>query len=82
MVLYVLEWLCVVLYGPVWSCMVPYDPPWFCMVIEILSSPTALLSSVRYQILADIESFAFLLKLGLDSQKMRTFERLLKVGCS
>ena len=31
------------------------------MVFEILSFPIALLSPVRYQILADIESFAFLL---------------------
>ena len=57
---YVLVWLCVVPCGPVWSCMDPYDPLWSCMVFEILSSPTAILSPVRYQILADIESFAFL----------------------
>ena len=44
--------------------MVPYDPLLSCMVFEILNSPIALLSPKRYQILADIESFAslFLLK--------------------
>ena len=60
MVPYVLVWLIIIPYGPVWSFMVPYDPLWSCMVFEILSSPIALLSPVRYQILADIESFAFL----------------------
>ena len=52
--------LSIVLYGPIWSCMVPYDPLWSCMVFEILSSPIALLSPKRYQILSDIESFALL----------------------
>ena len=44
----------------VWLCIFPYDPLWSCMVFEILNSPIALLCPVRYQILADIESFAFL----------------------
>ena len=43
-----------VMYVPLWAPMVLY-------VFEILSSPIALLSPVRYQILANIESFAFLL---------------------
>ena len=60
MVPYVLVWLCIVLYSPVWLCMVPYDPIWSCMVFEILSSWIVLLSPVRYWILVDIESFAFL----------------------
>ena len=44
----------------VWLCMFPYDPLWSCMVFDILNSPIALLCPVRYEILADIESFAFL----------------------
>ena len=44
--------------------MVHYDPLWSCMVFEILNAPIALLCPVRYQILADIESFAFLFKMG------------------
>ena len=44
--------------------MFPYDPLWSCMVFEILNSPIALLCPVRYEILADIESFAFLFRLS------------------
>ena len=64
-----------VMYCPVWSCMFPYDPlwSWSCMVFKILTSPTALLSPVRYQILADIESFAFLFKLEMDFLKFPWF---------
>ena len=35
------------------------------MVFDILNSPIALLYPVRYEILADIESFAFLLTVPL-----------------
>ena len=59
MIPYIPVWLWIVLNGPIWSCLVPYDALWSCKVFEILSSPIALLSPVRYQILADIESFAF-----------------------
>ena len=51
-------------YGYLLFHMVPFKvvfgPLWSCKVFEILSSPIALLSPVRYQILADIESFPFL----------------------
>ena len=60
-VLYVPVLLCIITYGPVWSCMVSYDLLWACTVFEILSFSIVLLSPVRYKILADIESFAFLL---------------------
>ena len=63
-------WSCMAPYGSVWSYMfwygyvlsrmVVYDTLWSCVVFEILSSPITLLSPVRYQILADIESFVFL----------------------
>ena len=60
MVQYGSLWSPLVLYGPVWLCMVPYDPLWSCMVFEILGSPIAPVSPAINQILADIESFAFL----------------------
>ena len=47
-----------VMYGPLWS-------PMACKVFEILSSPIALFRPVMYQILADIESFAFFLLLWI-----------------
>ena len=57
--------ICMVPYCPVWSLMIPYDPLWYRIVFEILSSPIALSSPKRHQILADIESCAFLFALML-----------------
>ena len=59
MVPYVLVCLVIVPYGQVCTLMIPYGPV-SCMVLEMLSSPIALFIPIRYQILADIESFAFL----------------------
>ena len=55
--------------------MVPYDSIWSCMVFDILSYPIALLSPARYQMLADIESFALLL--GFMPIRLATY----KVNC-
>ena len=43
------------------------------MVFYILNCPIALLSPVRYKILADIESFAFLLLVVIKTLPMLTF---------
>ena len=64
-VLYGPVWFPMVLYGPIWFCIVPYGlgplcSLMSCMVFENLNPPIALLSPVRYQIIADIESFVFL----------------------
>ena len=79
----------IIVYCPVWSCMVVYGPLWSPLVLYglwNLSSPIALLSPKRYQILADIESFAFFFLLMLKVSGAHAialqWARFVKVYCS